>query len=99
MADRELSAFFVFRIEKARKPLQCSGFFVYKYIFLQQDDTLRTATTVAVLEMEMKRKPATGLAKMVGRTQAFSLIAKRCSAAEAECLKNIREGNLYRDAG
>lgn len=35
------------------------------------------------------------LGKWMGRREAFSLIAGRCSAAEVESLRRIREGNLY----
>jgi hypothetical protein len=33
------------------------------------------------------------------RHQAFGLIANRCSAAEAECLKAIRDGEQYKHLG
>jgi len=35
----------------------------------------------------------------LGRRQAFTLIAGRCSAADAECLKRIREEKQYRALG
>src|SRR5579871_1540557 len=31
----------------------------------------------------------------IGKTQAFGLIANRCSAAEAECLQHLRETRAY----
>lgn len=39
------------------------------------------------------------LGKWLGRREAFSLIAGRCSAAEVESLRRIREGNLYQRLG
>lgn len=35
------------------------------------------------------------LGTWLGRKQAFAAIAGRCSAAEAECLRNIRQKKLY----
>jgi hypothetical protein len=39
------------------------------------------------------------LGTWLGRRQAFALIANRCSAADAECLKNMRETEDYRKLG
>src|ERR1035437_552111 len=39
------------------------------------------------------------LGAWLGRHQAFGLIANRCSAADAECLKAIRDGGEYRQLG
>src|ERR1019366_249941 len=36
------------------------------------------------------------LGAWLGRHQAFGLIANRCSAADAECLKAIRDGGEYK---
>jgi hypothetical protein len=36
------------------------------------------------------------LGTCLGRRQAFALVAGRCSAADAECLRTIREKKLYR---
>jgi hypothetical protein len=36
------------------------------------------------------------LGTSVGRQQAFGLIASKCSAADAECLKQIRESKRYK---
>jgi len=36
------------------------------------------------------------LGTWLGRKQAFGLMAGKCSAADAECLRNIREQKLYR---
>jgi hypothetical protein len=33
--------------------------------------------------------------KMMGRRQTFSLVAGKCTAADAECLKKIRDQKLY----
>ena len=48
---------------------------------------------------EDRKQKTTGvfdLGTWVGRKQAFSLIAGKCSAADAECLRNIRENKRYR---
>ena len=39
------------------------------------------------------------LGKRVGRHQAFDLIAKRCTAADAETLKSIRDNAEYKRLG
>ena len=39
------------------------------------------------------------LGTWLGRGQAFSLIAHKCSAAQAECLKRIREEGFYKSLG
>jgi hypothetical protein len=35
------------------------------------------------------------LNRWLGRRVAFSLVAGRCSAADVECMRRIREGKLY----
>jgi len=37
------------------------------------------------------------LGKWLGRREAFGLIAGRCSAADVECMRRIRDGQLYKD--
>jgi hypothetical protein len=37
------------------------------------------------------------LGQWIGRRQAFGLIAGRCSAADAECIRRIRDEKLYRN--
>jgi hypothetical protein len=39
------------------------------------------------------------LGKWLGRRQAFSLVAGRCSAADAKCLRELRESKTYKHAG
>ena len=39
------------------------------------------------------------LGAWLGRHQAFGMIASRCSAADAECLKAIRDGGEYKQLG
>jgi hypothetical protein len=39
------------------------------------------------------------LGAWLGRHQAFGMIANRCSAADAECLKNMRNSGEYRKLG
>ena len=36
------------------------------------------------------------LGKWLGRREAFGMIAGRCSAAEAECMERIRDGQLFK---
>ena len=36
------------------------------------------------------------LGTWVGRRQAFGLVSSKCSAADAECLKQIRESKRYK---
>ncbi len=40
--------------------------------------------------------PVFELGTWVGRRQAFGLIANKCSAADAECLKQIRDSKRYK---
>ena len=44
-------------------------------------------------------KSALALGSWLGRHQAFHLIANRCSAVDAECLKQMREGAEYKRLG
>ena len=37
------------------------------------------------------------LGKLIGRREAFGLIAGRCSAADAECLRQLRHDKKYKD--
>jgi hypothetical protein len=39
------------------------------------------------------------LGKWIGRTEAFLLVANRCSAAQAECLRNLKESESYKMLG
>jgi hypothetical protein len=39
------------------------------------------------------------LGTWIGRKQAFGLVAGRCSAADAKCLREIRENKQYRETG
>jgi hypothetical protein len=48
---------------------------------------------------EKKIDRAFDLGTWLGRRQAFSIVAGRCSAADAQCLQNIRENKLYRALG
>jgi hypothetical protein len=41
-------------------------------------------------------QPAFELGEMLGRRQAFGSLAGRCSAADAECLRRMRDEKLYR---
>ena len=46
-----------------------------------------------------KMEDAVDLGTWLGRRQAFAAVAGRCSAADAECLRTIREKKLYRACG
>jgi len=48
--------------------------------------------------MEQSQDPSQilDLGTWLGRKQAFGLMAGKCSAADAECLRNIRDNKLYR---
>jgi len=39
------------------------------------------------------------LGKWLGRREAFSLVAGRCSAADAKCLRELRESKAYKELG
>ena len=41
------------------------------------------------------KRDALEFGKMIGRRQTFSLVAGRCTAADAECLKKTRDQKLY----
>ena len=45
------------------------------------------------------KEALTYLGAWLGRHQAFGRIANRCSAADAECLKAIRDGGEYKELG
>jgi hypothetical protein len=46
-----------------------------------------------------ENQPAFELGALVGRRQAFGLIANKCSAADAECLRRIRDTKSYKSLG
>src|ERR1700730_10495883 len=55
-------------------------------------------------EQEMLNNPVEGeipfeLGQWLGRKQAFGLIAGKTAAAEVECMRRIRDGNLFRAKG
>jgi hypothetical protein len=47
-------------------------------------------------DMNDNRKDVLDLGTWLGRRQALSAVAGRCSAADAECLREIRQGKRYR---
>jgi hypothetical protein len=49
--------------------------------------------------MQLDHKPVFEMGTWAGRRQAFGVIANKCSAADAECLKNLREGKHYKSFG
>jgi hypothetical protein len=48
------------------------------------------------MEKQQDHSQILDLGTWLGRKQAFGLMAGKCSAADAECLRNIRENKLYR---
>ncbi len=46
--------------------------------------------------IETKTDDAYQLGTWVGRKQAFAALAGRCSAADAECLRRVRNSKMYR---
>lgn len=48
---------------------------------------------------EKDREDALDLGAWLGRRQAFALVAGRCSAADAQCLRELRESKKYKLAG
>ena len=60
---------------------------------MEQNETLNTANAqadgAAMLE----------LGTWLGRHQAFALISSKCSAADAECLRQIRDNKYYKAIG
>jgi hypothetical protein len=51
------------------------------------------------IENGQNQEAMMNLGAWLGRHQAFGLIANRCSAADAECLKAIRDGGEYKQLG
>jgi hypothetical protein len=48
------------------------------------------------MDIQQDSQPILDLGIWLGRKQAFSAVAGRCSAADAECLRQIRESKAYR---
>ena len=51
------------------------------------------------IENGQNQEAMMNLGAWLGRHQAFGLIANRCSAADAECLKAIRDGGEFKQMG
>jgi hypothetical protein len=49
--------------------------------------------------MEKKLEDALEVGTWLGRRQAFSNVAGRCSAADAQCLRELRESKKYKSMG
>jgi hypothetical protein len=56
----------------------------------------KTALEIASDTVEQPQEGLLELGKWVGRGQAFGMIAAKASAAEAQCLKRIKEGGEYK---
>ena len=54
---------------------------------------------VEILKEEPNQEGSYELGQWLGRKQAFSLVASKTSAADIECLKQIRDKKLYRARG
>jgi len=50
-------------------------------------------------QLDKSKAAVFDLGAWLGRHQAFGMIASRCSAADAECLKTIRDRELYKELG
>jgi hypothetical protein len=50
------------------------------------------------IEAEGKKETWIELGNLLGKREAFSAVAGRCSAAQAELIRRIKEEHLYRDA-
>ena len=50
-------------------------------------------------QIDSTQEEMVALGTWLGRHQAFGLIANRCSAADAECLRAIRDGGEYKKLG
>lgn len=50
-------------------------------------------------EQDDRKKILLNLGGWMGRHQAFALVSNRCSAADAECLKAIRDEGNYKELG
>ena len=48
---------------------------------------------------ENKVEDALEIGRWLGRREAFSLVAGRCSAADAKCLRELRESKKYKELG
>lgn len=55
--------------------------------------------TVPLFMDGSKLNDALGLGTWLGRKQAFGLLAGKCSAADAECLRKMRDAKKYRALG
>jgi hypothetical protein len=53
--------------------------------------------TIAPASAEQPEARAFDLARWLGRREAFGTIAGRCSAADVECLRQIRDRKLFKD--
>jgi hypothetical protein len=51
------------------------------------------------MDTQQASQPLFDLGVWLGRKQAFGAIAGRCSAADAECLRQMRESKAYRSLG
>ena len=50
-------------------------------------------------ENKLSTEDGLRLGTWIGRRQAFAVMASRCTAADAECLKSMREGGEYKKLG
>jgi hypothetical protein len=62
---------------------------------MNMDKRDEVSVAVAAPGTEADREDAGELDRWLGRREAFGIMAGRCSAADVECMKRIRDGKLY----
>jgi hypothetical protein len=62
-------------------------------------DIKKNALQIAGEQVGADPQEAVELGKWIGRRQAFGMIAAKCGAADAQCLKRIKEGGEYKTLG
>jgi len=64
------------------------------------EDHMKVRGVAKTLEIQTVRQQqigeGVGLGVLLGRRQAFALVAGRCSAADAECIREVRRDKRYR---
>ena len=64
------------------------------------EDHMKVKGVAKTLEIQTVRQQqigeGVGLGVLLGRRQAFALVAGRCSAADAECIREVRRDKRYR---
>src|SRR5256885_12549815 len=63
---------------------------------MAQQASVRLGGPRKILNYPIEAENQYDLGQWLGRKQAFGLIAGKTAAAEVECLRQIRDGNLFR---